>query len=65
MLVLTETFSIFCFGYKTAERFVFDNNAYMLGSCQEQSWEIPPMTGSCGRELLSKASGLKGLPRLS
>ena len=27
--------------------------------------EIPPMTRSCGRELLSKASGLNGLPRLS
>ena len=27
--------------------------------------EIPPMTRPCGRELLSKASGLNGLPRLS
>ena len=32
---------------------------------QEPPWEIPPMTRSCGRELLSKASELKGLPRLS
>ena len=33
--------------------------------CREPPWEIPPMTRSCGRELLSKASGLNGLPRLS
>ena len=33
--------------------------------CREPAREIPPMTKSCGRELLSKASGLKGLPRLS
>ena len=33
--------------------------------CREPAQEIPPMTRSCGRELLSKASGLKGLPRLS
>ena len=30
--------------------------------CREPPREIPPMTRSCGRELLSKASGLKGLP---
>ena len=33
--------------------------------CWEPAREIPPMTKSCGRELLSKASELKGLPRLS
>ena len=33
--------------------------------CWEPPREIPPMTRSCGRELLSKASELKGLPRLS
>ena len=33
--------------------------------CREPPREIPPMTRSCGRELLSKASGLNGLPRLS
>ena len=33
--------------------------------CWEPPWEIPPMTRSCGREPLSKASGLSGLPRLS
>ena len=33
--------------------------------CQEPPREIPPMTRSCGRKLLSKASGLNGLPRLS
>ena len=33
--------------------------------CWEPPQEIPPMTRSCGRELLSKTSGLKGLPRLS
>ena len=33
--------------------------------CWEPPREIPPMTRSCGRELLSKASGLKGFPRLS
>ena len=33
--------------------------------CQEPPREIPPMTRSCGRELLSKASELNGLPRLS
>ena len=33
--------------------------------CQEPPQEIPPMTRSCGREPLSKASELKGLPRLS
>ena len=33
--------------------------------CREPPWEIPPMTRSCGRELLSKASGLRGLPRFS
>ena len=31
--------------------------------CREPARAIPPMTRSCGRELLSKASGLKGLPR--
>ena len=35
----------------------------LLLCCQEPAQEIPPMTRSCGRELLSKASGLKGLPR--
>ena len=33
--------------------------------CWEPAREIPPMTKSCGRELLSKASELNGLPRLS
>ena len=33
--------------------------------CREPARAIPPMTRSCGRELLSKASGLKGLPSLS
>ena len=32
--------------------------------CREPPQEITPMTGSRGRELLGKASGLKGLPRL-
>ena len=36
-----------------------------LLSCQEPPREIPPMTRSCGRELLSKASELNWLPRLS
>ena len=31
-----------------------------IAVCWEPPQEIPPMTGSCGRELLSKASGLKG-----
>ena len=31
--------------------------------CREPAREISPMTRSCGRELLSKASGLEGLPR--
>ena len=30
--------------------------------CREPPQEIPPMTRSCGRELLSKASGLEGAP---
>ena len=33
--------------------------------CREPPREIPPMTRLCGRELLSKASELNGLPRLS
>ena len=33
--------------------------------CREPPREIPPMTRPCGRELLSKASKLNGLPRLS
>ena len=33
--------------------------------CREPPREIAPMTRSCGRELLSKASGLRGLPRFS
>ena len=33
--------------------------------CWEPPQEIPPMTRSCGRELLSKTSGPNGLPRLS
>ena len=33
--------------------------------CWEPPREIPPMTRSCGTELLSKASELNGLPRLS
>ena len=33
--------------------------------CRKPPREIPPMTRACGRELLSKASGLNGLPRLS
>ena len=35
----------------------------ILARCQEPAQEIPPMTRSCGRELLSKALGLEGLPR--
>ena len=31
--------------------------------CREPAQAIPPRTRSCGRELLSKASGLEGLPR--
>ena len=31
--------------------------------CREPARAIPPMTRSCGRELLSKASGLEGVPR--
>ena len=42
----------------------FFNDPMDIG-CWEPPREIPPMTRSCGRELLSKASGLKGLPRLS
>ena len=30
--------------------------------CWEPAQEIPPMTRSCGRDLISKASGLEGLP---
>ena len=37
----------------------------LIMSCREPPREIPPMTRSCGRELLSKASELNGLPRLS
>ena len=37
----------------------------LLPPCWEPAHEIPPMTRSCGRELLSKASGLRGLPRFS
>ena len=33
--------------------------------CREPPQEIPPVTRSCRRELLSKASELNGLPRLS
>ena len=40
-------------------------NIWVLFICQEPPREIPPMTRSCGRELLSKASELNGLPRLS
>ena len=35
-----------------------------MPDCREPPREISPMTRSCGRELLSKASGLNGLPRL-
>ena len=42
----------------------FFNDPMDIG-CWEPPREIPRMTRSCGRELLSKASGLKGLPRLS
>ena len=35
------------------------------GQCREPPRAIPLMTKSCGRKLLSKASELKGLPRLS
>ena len=31
--------------------------------CQEPAQEIPPMTRSCKGDLISKASGLEGLPR--
>ena len=31
--------------------------------CREPAQAIPPLTRSCERELLSKASGLEGLPR--
>ena len=31
--------------------------------CQEPARAIPAMTKSCGRDLISKASGLEGLPR--
>ena len=41
-----------------------ENTDGMSTNCQEPVREIPPMTRSCGRELLSKASGLKGLPKL-
>ena len=40
-----------------------NNNTIIVGDCHEPAQEIPPMTRSCGRELLSKASGLKRLPR--
>ena len=33
---------------------------HQLNGCREPPREIPPMTRSCGRELLSKASELKG-----
>ena len=49
--------------FNTLSRFVI---AFFQGAnCWEPPREIPPMTRSCGRELLSKASGLNGLPRLS
>ena len=34
-----------------------------LDGCREPAQAIPPMTRSCGRDLISKASGLEGLPR--
>ena len=43
--------------------FLILNFIFLINFCQEPAREIPPMTRSCGRELLSKASGLKGLPR--
>ena len=30
MLVLILTFRVFCFDYKTTERFLFDNSTYIL-----------------------------------
>ena len=44
--------------------FLILNFIFLINFCQEPAREIPPMTRSCGRELLSKASGLKGLPKL-
>ena len=32
-------------------------------SCLEPAWDSLPMTRSCGRDLISKASGLEGPPR--
>ena len=43
--------------------FLILNFIFLINFCQEPAREIPPMTRSCGRELLSKASGLEGLPR--
>ena len=42
----------------------YDSNSFGRSPpCWEPAREIPPMTRSCGRELLSKASGLEVFPR--
>ena len=51
--------------WRLCARLCLISNKPGIDICQEPPREIPPMTRSCGRELLSKASGLKGLPRLS
>ena len=44
----------------------YDSNSFGRSPpCWEPARAIPPMTRSCGTELLSKAAGLEGLPRLA
>ena len=42
-----------------------ENDVLNVRTCWEPARAILPMTRSCGRDLISKASGLEGLPRLS
>lgn len=39
MLVLILTFRVFCFDYKTTERFLFDNSAYILGNNKRENFQ--------------------------
>ena len=40
-----------------------ENDILNVRTCWEPARAILPMTRSCGRDLISKASGLEGLPR--
>ena len=38
------------------------NHQSHLDSCREPAWGIPPVTRSCGRDLMGKASQISGFP---